>query len=479
MQREWKRFHLYYRISGKILGGKNMKKLIALLLACMMVIGLFAACAGEAKPTEPKADDTKPAGTEAPAPTEGGETAATGSVYYLNFKPEFDGALQELAKTYTENTGVPVKVVTAASGDYATTLNAQMGKDGAPTIYNIGNMSGLKDWDDYALDLTGSAVAGELTTNDFNLYNAAGELKAIGYCYESFGIIVNTELLEQAGHSLDEIKDFASLKAVVEDIHARAGELGFDAFTSAGLDGSSSWRFSGHLANMPLFYEFRDDGVTEQPATITGAYLDNFKNIWDLYINNSATPAANLTSATGDQAEAEFGEGKAVFYQNGTWEYAALTTDKFSLDPAKIAMIPIYCGVDGEENAGLCSGTENCWAINSKASAEDIQASLDFLYWLVTDEVAAQKMVDTLGALPFKSAPASSNTFLANGNDLLANGCYNVSWAFNHTPNVDSWRATVVTALAAYSAAPSDATWADVVSAFVDGWAAEYAIVNG
>ncbi len=454
-----------------------MKKLIALLLACMMVIGLFAACAGEAKPTEPKADDTKPAGTEAPAPTEGGDTAATGSVYYLNFKPEFDDALQELAKTYTENTGVPVKVVTAASGDYATTLNAQMGKDGAPTIYNIGNMSGLKDWDDYALDLTGSAVAGELTTNDFNLYNAAGELKAIGYCYESFGIIVNTELLEQAGHSLDEIKDFASLKAVVEDIHARAGELGFDAFTSAGLDGSSSWRFSGHLANMPLFYEFRDDGVTEQPATITGAYLDNFKNIWDLYINNSATPAANLTSATGDQAEAEFGEGKAVFYQNGTWEYAALTTDKFSLDPAKIAMIPIYCGVDGEENAGLCSGTENCWAINSKASAEDIQASLDFLYWLVTDADASAVLVQQLGAVPFKGCPDSTNKFIVDGNKLLSEGKYAVTWAFNFTPNVDSFRATLVTALAAYSAGTG--SWDDVVSAFVDGWAIEYNTVNG
>jgi raffinose/stachyose/melibiose transport system substrate-binding protein len=42
------------------------------------------------------------------------------------------------------------------------------------------------------------------------------------------------------------------------------------------MDGSSSWRFSGHLANMPLFYEFRDDGVTEQPATITGKYLENY-----------------------------------------------------------------------------------------------------------------------------------------------------------------------------------------------------------
>ena len=452
-----------------------MKKLIALLLACMMVISLFAACAGEAKPTEPKADDTKPAGTEAPAPTEGGDTAATGSVYYLNFKPEFDGALQELAKTYTENTGVPVKVVTAASGDYATTLNAQMGKDGAPTIYNIGNMSGLADWDDYALDLTGTAVAGEQTTDEFNLYNDAGELKAIGNCFESYGIIVNKALLEKAGHSVDEIKDFASLKAVADDIHARAAELGFDAFSAPGLDGSSSWRFSGHLANMPLFYEFRDDGITEQPATIKGTYMDNFRNIWDLYITDTAADAKTLTTGTGDESKAQFTEGKAAFYQNGTWEFASLNEAGMT----DICMIPIYCGVAGEEKAGLCSGTENCWAVNSQVSEADQKASLDFLYWLVTDEVAAQKMVDTLGALPFKSAPASSNVFLADGNALLAEGKSNVSWAFNHTPNVDSWRATVVTALAAYSAAPSDATWADVVSAFVDGWAAEYAIVNG
>ena len=456
-----------------------MKKLIALLLAMVMVIGLVA-CGGSTTketqaPAAAPAETAAPAGTEAPA-----EAAAAGSVYYLNFKPEFDGALQELAATYTAKTGVPVKVVTAASGDYSTTLNAQMGKDGAPTIYNIGNMSGLKDWDDYALDLTGSAVAAELNTTDFNLYNEAGELKAIGYCYESFGIIVNTELLATAGYTLDDITDFASLKAVVEDIHSRAAELGFDAFTSAGLDGSSSWRFSGHLANMPLFYEFRDDGVTEQPATVTGAYLDNFRAIWDLYINNSATPASSLTAATGDQAEAEFGEGKAVFYQNGTWEYANLTgADKFGLDPANIAMIPIYCGVEGEENAALCSGTENCWAVNSKASAEDIQASLDFLYWLVTDAEASAVLVEQLGAVPFKSCPESSNKFIVDGNKLLSEGKYAVTWAFNYTPNVDSFRATLVTAMAAYSADPTDANWEQVVSAFVDGWAIEYQTVNG
>ncbi len=449
-----------------------MKKLIALLLALVMVLGL-AACNTD------KPENTT-AGTDSTTQGGGDETTtpeASGRVYYLNFKPEADTALQELAKLYTEKTGVSVKVVTAASGTYADTLTAEMGKSEAPTIFNIGNLSGLKDWDDYALDLTDSAIAKELTTNDFNLYNEAGELKSIGYCYESFGIIVNKELLEKAGHSLDEIKDFASLKAVAEDIHARSAELGFDAFSASGLDSSSSWRFSGHLANMPLFYEFRDKDITEQPATIEGTYMDNFRSIWDLYITNSATDPKTLSTSTADESKAQFTEGKAVFYQNGTWEYAGLV--EAGLAPENLAMIPIYCGVDGEENAGLCSGTENCWAINSKVSAEDQKASMDFLVWLVTDETAAQKMVDTLGALPFKSVPESSNVFLADGSKMLADGKYTVSWAFNHTPNVDSWRATVVTALTAYSADPTDANWQQVVTAFVDGWAIEYNVVNG
>ena len=450
----------------------KMKKLIAMLLALVMVLGL-AACGGNAAPAETKA---APAETKAPATEAAADnTAAEGRVYYLNFKPEADTTMQELAALYTETTGVPVKVVTAASGQYSDTLTAEMAKTEAPTIFNIGNLSGLNDWDEYALNLADTAVANELTTDEFNLYNDADELKAIGFCFESYGIIVNKALLEKAGHSVEEITDFATLKAVADDIHARAAELGFDAFSAPGLDGSSSWRFSGHLANMPLFYEFRDDNVTEQPATIKGTYMDNFRNIWDLYVTDTAADPKTLTTGTADESRAQFTEGKAAFYQNGTWEFAALNEAGLT----DICMIPIYCGVAGEEKAGLCSGTENCWAVNSKVSEADQKASLDFLYWLVTDPTASQKMVDTLGALPFKSAPESSNTFLANGNDLLAKGNYNVSWAFNHTPNVDSWRATVVTALAKYAADRTDANWAEVVKAFVDGWAYEYNVVNG
>ena len=423
-----------------------MKKFLALALALLLVLSLVAC----------------------------GETEKKGKVYYLNFKPEADAAWQELAKKYTEQTGVEVKVVTAASGDYDKTLLAQLDTDAPPTMFQVGNVGAVNTYGEFCYNLEGTDVYNEMTTYDFNLKNDKGETVSIGYSYEAYGIIVNTELLKKAGYELTDITNFDSLKKVADDIHARAAELGFDAFTSAGLDGSSSWRFSGHLANMPLYYEFRDDNVTEQPATIKGTYLENFKKIWDLYITDTATTGAALLTATGEQAEAEFGQGKAVFFQNGSWEYSALTAaDKYAMKPENLAMIPIYCGVDGEEKAGLCCGTENCWAVNKNAAKEDIEATLAFMKWVVTSDEGTTMMAKEFGPCPFKNAKTPENVFFAAANEYTAAGNYVVTWAFNWTPAVDDWRAAVVDALGKYSTGTGD--WAAVQTAFVEGWATQYA----
>ena len=184
---------------------------------------------------------------------EGTTTAKKGSVYWLNFKPESDAVLQEVAKAYTAETGVEVKVVTAAAVTYNETLTAEMDKTNPTTLFVVGNQGAVASWGDFCLDLTGTPIANELSTDAYNLYDANGKLCSIGYTYECFGIIVNKALLAKAGYSIDQITNFESLKAIAEDIHARSKELGFDAFTSAGMDGSSSWRFSGHLANVALF----------------------------------------------------------------------------------------------------------------------------------------------------------------------------------------------------------------------------------
>ena len=442
-----------------------MKKLIALLLVLAMVVCLFVGCA--------KKDDSK--NTEKPAQT-GNEKpngdGAKGSVYFLNFKPEADEAWKALAKTYEAQTGVTVKVVTAASGTYSDTLTAEMAKDSAPTLFQCGNMAGLETWQDYCLPLDGTDFLNEMTTADFNLKGEDGKTYCAGYCYEAFGIIVNKALLAKAGYAVEDITDFASLKKVAEDIHARASELGFDAFSSAGLDGSSSWRFSGHLANMPLYYE----GVNADSATINGTYLDLYKNIWDLYINNATCAPTEIAAKTGDESRAEFGEGKAVFFQNGTWEFANLT-DKYSMNPDDLAMIPIYCGAENEQNSGLACGTENCWAVNAKASADDQKATLDFLYWVVTSDEGTKMMAEQFGPIPFKNAKESTNVFFNDANKLMSEGKYTVTWAFNYTPNVDAWRQGVVDALLAYSTA--NGSWDDVVKAFVDGWATQYKLQNG
>lgn len=166
----------------------------------------------------------------------------------------------------------------------------------------------------------------------------------------------------------------------------------------------------------------------------------------------------------------EFKEGKAAFYQNGTWEYAGLV--EAGLKPEDLAMIPIYCGVEGEEKAGLCCGTENCWSVNKEASEENIQATLDFMKWVVTSEEGTTMLAEEFGPCPFKSAKTPENVFFAQANDYITNGNYVVTWAFNYTPAVEDWRAGVVDALSKYVTGGS---WDDVKTAFVDGWAAQYA----
>ncbi len=449
-----------------------MKKLIAMLLALAMVLSLAACGASEPAATEaPKAD--------APAADAPAADAAAGKVFWLNFKPESDEALQNLAKMYTEKTGVPVKVVTAASGTYNETLTAEMDKgDAAPTIFVVGNNAAVQTWGEYCYDLTGTELEAEMNGDAYKLYDADGKLCSMAYCYECYGIIVNLDLLAKAGYEKDYIKNFATLKEVAEDVHARAAELGFDAFTSAGMDGSSSWRYTGHLINAAYYWESVDEPenwVTCPPA-IKGTYMDNFKQLYDLMVVNSATDRATL-AAGGFDAGAEFANGEALFYVNGNWEWSNL--QEKGMTEEQVHMYPYYCGVEGEEKIGLNAGTENYWAVNCEASEEDIAASLAFMKWVVTDPEASAIAVGTFGSMPYINATPSPNPFYASANEYLSAGCDIMECVNGFQPNVDAYRATAVSAMNNYNADPSDANWEQVETAFVAGWATQYAAANG
>ncbi|MBO5976817.1 MAG: ABC transporter substrate-binding protein [Oscillospiraceae bacterium] len=419
-----------------------MKKLVAILLALIIVLGMVGC----------------------------GADKDTASVYYLNFKPEQDAAWQELAAAYTAETGVPVTVLTAASGTYEETLMAEMGKSEAPTMFQVNGPVGLANWKDYCYDMSGSELYGHLTSDGFALKDGDAVL-GIAYVIESYGIIANKALLAEAGYAVEDIASFADLKAVAEDITARSSELGFAAFSSAGMDGSSDWRFKTHLANLPIYFEYQADGIGTTKE-IKGTYLDNYRQIWDLYINNSTCAPADLSAKTGDDSRNEFLNGEAVFFQNGSWEYGSLSAVYADED---LAMIPIYVGAGDEANQGLCTGTENYWCVNKDASEADIEATLAFMNWCVSSETGAAAMANNMGfVIPFDTAVESPNLFVKQDVAYTAAGKNPVSWNFPTMPS-EEWKNMVGSALTAYAADQTDANWDKVVEAFVKGWADEYA----
>lgn len=427
------------------------RKVLSVILAATMAVGLVTGCGGSSEP----------------APEEVAEEKAEGKVYYLNFKPEADEQWQALAEAYTEETGVPVTVLTAASGEYEKTLKSEMAKTDAPTLFQVNGPVGLASWKDYCYDLTGSDIMGELTDESFALKDG-DKTAGIAYVIENYGIIYNKALLEKAGYSADDIKDFDSFKKVVEDITARKDELGFSAFTSAGMDGSSDWRFKTHLANLPIYYEYKADGIDKTDA-IKGTYLDNYRQIWDLYINNATCAPTELSVKTADDATADFVTEEAVFYQNGTWEFNNVA----DLGEENLGILPIYIGVEGEQDQGVCTGTENYWCVNAKASEEDIQATLDFINWCVTSETGVEAMCKDMGfVIPFNANMESENVLVNEANKYLDDGKTPVTWVFSTMPS-EEWKNGVGSALTAYAADQTDANWDKVVSAFVDGWKTE------
>lgn len=393
-----------------------------------------------------------------------------GYVYFYNFKPESDAAWQELAKLYMDKTGVEVKVETRAFGNYNQQLDEKLKSSNPPTLFQLAPAT-LDGKEKYCLNLAKTDFYKELNNDAYALKDSLGRVCGVAYAIETYGIIVNRDLLEKAGYDISDITSLYELQSIAEDITSRREHLGFSAFCSAGMDKSSDWRFKTHLANMPIHFEYLDKH-TNSLKKIDGEYLDNFRKIWNLYINNSTCSPDELFVTTVDEARNEFISGKAVFYQNGSWEYVNLMNSGFN--KYNLAMIPLYFGVGDEKNQGLCTGTENYWCVNKNVSPRDIKATLDFITWCVTSEEGTKALAEKMGfAIPFKKAAYSENIFIQQNAIYTAMGKTPVSWDFTTIPS-DEWKTQLGIALTNYATNQTDYNWDKVVKAFVDNWSKEY-----
>ena len=412
-------------------------------------------------------------------------------VYFLNFKPESAAAYEEVAAAYEKETGKKIRVVTAASGTYEQTLKSEIAKKDAPVIFQINGPIGYASWKDYCLDLSESEIYKHLTDKTLAIRDGEG-VYGIPYVVEGYGIIYNQEIIDRYFalknratnySSMAEIRSFRDLKALTEDMTRRKSELGIDGvFAATSLQSGEDWRWQTHLANVPIYYEFLDNEVDlskkEDYQEVSFKYAEEFKNLFDLYINNSTTDPKLLGSVQVADSMAEFALGKCAMVQNGNWAYSQIKDVKGNIVKAEsVHFLPLYMGVSEEEAQGLCTGTENYFAINKNASAEDKEAALSFLEWLFTSDSGKKLVTEKLDFIApfdtFEEADKPKDPLSREVSDWLEKeDVYNIPWSFTVFPSQE-FKSQFGAALLQY--AQGQKSWSDVKKTFINGWREAFA----
>ena len=412
------------------------------------------------------------------------QTKDEARVYYLNFKPEVASVWQEIAEVYEEETGVEVKVITAASGTYEQVLQSEIAKRDAPTLFQISGPNAVERWGQFCLDLSDTDLYSWLIDKSMAVTNG-NSVYGIPSVVEGYGIIYNLEIMNQyfalsdratTVKSMEEINNFATLKAVVEDMTLHKKELGIDGvFASTSFAAGEDWRWQTHLLNLPVYYEFNEKGITDTDK-LELTYADNYKNILELYANNSCTEKTDLKLKTVNQSMEEFALGKVAMVQNGNWGWSQIkSVQGNTVKENQVGFLPIYTGMAGEETQGLCIGTESYFCINSWASEEEQKVTLDFVEWLFSSETGKDYVTNKLGFISpfntFEEDEMPSDPLAAQVVDFMSNTDYvSVSWNFTAFPG-QIFKDEVGQLLLDYLEEEKD--WKQVVNAIKAAWVRE------
>lgn len=448
------------------------KRILALALALAMVMTMFAACG--------KKEDEEKATAKPVANNE--EAAKKGEVKMLNFKPEQDEAFKEAAEAFTKETGIKVTVETAASNEYESTLKTKMtSKDDMPSLFTINGPMGYNAWKEYCADITELDLVKKVTDQGYLVKNG-DKVFGVANCVEGYGIIYNNGIIKKYCEtegavitSVDDIKSFEIFEKVCKDMDAKKADLGIDAvFASTTLEHSDDWRWKTHLNNIPLYYEFKEDGITGTVDEIKFSKNEAFKRLFDLYL---AYDIKDERDKSTDDAMVQLAKGRCVFAQNGTWAWGTIEkTEGNVVAPEDCGFLPFFCGED-DANAGICAGTENFFAINSKVSDEDQAATVQFLTWLYTTDKGMDIVKNKLQFIaPFNNfkAETSPNPLI---NQLAADSAAGkvIPWKFQVIPS-EAWKDVFGANLKAY--AEGSMSWDEVVESYKTEWADAMALLK-
>lgn len=393
-----------------------MKKVLAALLAGVMVAGSVTGCGGGSSA------ETAGAGSSA-AVSESGSGEA---IRFLNNKIEIDKPLKEFAKKYQEETGQEVIIESLGGG---VDINGQL-----KNYYAAGNMpdifgyapdawASFKDW---LLDVSDMTC---LQDTDYGFMGEDGKYYGIPFAIEGYGITYNKDILDKAGVDPAKITNINALREVFATIDSKKEELGLQAVCSVAAEsGQMYWATGNHLMGVYLNQGVERDNRTNIDALNAGnideARMGEFADYLQLLFDYSDRNI--LISGTYDDQLALWAQGKSAFITQGNW-----------IDPS----LPTYeatfaCGImpaafSTTDTDGILADAPSYWGIYK--DSKNIDAVKKFLDALTTSEAGQKALVEDCGMVsPYKSCTLVPTTPLAKSMVpyIQADKTYSWDWRY-------------------------------------------------
>ena len=352
-----------------------------------------------APPEEPIPTSTPPA-----------SSAPTGKVVFVNDDPARQAAWEDLAKRYTEQTGVSVQIIP----------KPLLG-DTVPTMFTVSSQEELEECKDLCVELGGINATNHLRDWSLALYDGR-KMCALPAEIEGFGLIYNAALLRQAGKTPAGIDSFAKLTETVEITDSTAA-LKFAPFACINAHG--------------------------QELDLLAALGDNIRPFWDLYAANTACDDVVYIGAGKHD---EITKGSAAFCIGSTTDYGKIAA---SSDGA-LDIMPLYLGGENEGSQGLCVKVRSYWCVRNDVDALDIEATLAFLDYLFHPQESGVPVDSLEICTPYVGATYATSPLERTLREHISSGKDLMVLQETTAP------AGFADALMAYTADPTDENWAAV-----------------
>ncbi|ANW99491.1 ABC transporter permease [Thermoclostridium stercorarium subsp. thermolacticum DSM 2910] len=385
------------------------KKIFSILLIVAVLTTLLAACGGKTttgNSSSGTGQSTSDTGTSGKT-----ESKKTVTITYFNTSAEVNEMFEKMFKRYNElNPDVVIELIPTGIGEgQQEKLQSLYASGNAPTFMNV-DPANVIEYQDHLLEFTEENAPWLSYAEEDAIASGTFDGKILGapWSVQGYGLLYNKRVVDEIFGEGNFDPKSINTRDALEAFFKKCEEAGVPATMLHG----ANWSLGGHYLTLVYAVQGRktEDGVNFIEKIKSGeidiaddpifqGYMDTF-DLLAKYNYNKADP---LVADFNRDAQA-FAEGKCATFFMGDWLWTTLVTME-NID-TEYGFIPVPWSNDPNAygNSEVVMVLPKFQCINkSQSTAEQQEAALKALGWMLTDPEGQQFFLDQGFYMPYKN----------------------------------------------------------------------------